>query len=545
MHFEIAISKDPSRSFHWLSFGRALLNLGRYSEAICVFRRLSELAPNLADGHFWLGNALKASGDLEGALKSYGTALDLKPDFAQAHFNLANVYLARSQLDEAASALRQAIGKRPQFSEAYNHLGNVLLCQGKVADAIAAYRQAVASNPKNASAHNNLGSALKGVGEVEAAIECFRGALQLRPQFAEAHNNVGAALYEKDSFSEAIAHYRQAIDINPQYADAYHNLGNALMRHSPSNVDFAIDAFKKAIELAPDHIESYDHLGLALCEGRRISEAFSWFTRAATLRYGRAGAPQKTVDHKATHDEEQLAYLAINNLPRLGQELYIAFGEALSGPAISPKRADTTECDWLRNEPKVVVVDNLLTEPALDQLRLFCLSSTIWREAFDEGYLGARPESGFACPLVAQIAEELPRVYPRIFRDYPVLYSWAFKYDSTLRGIKLHADFAAVNVNFWITPDEANLNPEGGGLVIWDVAAPLDWDFEVYNRDESRIRKFLAESSARPVKIPYRSNRAVIFDLDLFHETDRLNFRPGYLYRRVNITLLYGRRGQT
>jgi hypothetical protein len=27
-------------------------------------------------------------------------------------------------------------------------------------------------------------------------------------------------------------------------------------------------------------------------------------------------------------------------------------------------------------------------------------------------------------------------------------------------------------VNFWITPDEANLDPEGGGLVIWDRRTP-------------------------------------------------------------------------
>ena len=27
-----------------------------------------------------------------------------------------------------------------------------------------------------------------------------------------------------------------------------------------------------------------------------------------------------------------------------------------------------------------------------------------------------------------------------------------------MKGIKIHADFAAINVNFWIAPDKANLN---------------------------------------------------------------------------------------
>ena len=32
-------------------------------------------------------------------------------------------------------------------------------------------------------------------------------------------------------------------------------------------------------------------------------------------------------------------------------------------------------------------------------------------------------------------------------------------------GINAHADFAAINVNFWITPRSANLNKSSGGLV--------------------------------------------------------------------------------
>ena len=165
----------------------------------------------------------------------------------------------------------------------------------------------------------------------------------------------------------------------------------------------------------------------------------------------------------------------------------------------------------------------------------------MWRSVYD-GYLGAFPECGFACPLLAKIADELPRRYPIVFISHPLTQLWAFKYDSQLPGIGIHADFAAINVNFWITPDDANLDPKSGGLVIWDKAAPLDWDFAKYNRDITAAREYLVSAGARPVTVPYRSNRAVIFDSDLFHETDRIAFKEGYLNRRINITLLYGRR---
>ena len=93
-----------------------------------------------------------------------------------------------------------------------------------------------------------------------------------------------------------------------------------------------------------------------------------------------------------------------------------------------------------------------------------------------------------------------------------------------------------------ITPDDALEDPDAGGLVVWDKEAPLDWDFEKYNADEAAMRRFLEENDAKAVRIPYRQNRALVFNSDLFHETDRIAFRPGYENRRINITLLYGDR---
>jgi hypothetical protein len=190
----------------------------------------------------------------------------------------------------------------------------------------------------------------------------------------------------------------------------------------------------------------------------------------------------------------------------------------------------------------VVVIDNLLTDAALAALRRFCWGSAVWRGAYDAGYIGAFPENGFAVPLLAQIAEEFRAVFADICADHPLNYIWGFKYDSALDGIGIHADEAAVNINFWITPDEANLDPESGGLVVWNVAAPLDWDFAKFNKDETAIRDFLANSGATAITVPHRANRAVIFDSDLFHQTDVIRFREGYRNRRINITLLYGKR---
>ena len=118
----------------------------------------------------------------------------------------------------------------------------------------------------------------------------------------------------------------------------------------------------------------------------------------------------------------------------------------------------------------------------------------------------------------------------------------AYKYDSQLEGIKIHADFAAVNVNFWLTPDTANCDPASGGLRVYKVKAPNEWSFRKYNTDVEAMESFVSASGNEPLIVPYRQNRAVIFDSDLFHCTDNLDFKSGYENRRINVTMLFGDR---
>lgn len=58
------------------------------------------------------------------------------------------------------------------------------------------------------------------------------------------------------------------------------------------------------------------------------------------------------------------------------------------------------------------------------------------------------------------------------------------------------------------------------------------------------MAQFLAEAGGEAMIVPYRQNRVVIFDFDLFHRTDDLDFRLGYENRRINITMLFGERGE-
>ena len=227
---------------------------------------------------------------------------------------------------------------------------------------------------------------------------------------------------------------------------------------------------------------------------------------------------------------------------------HLAAPERQAAGALNPS-LDTRaiEADYFGRGPGISWIDDLLTPATLAALRAYCLESTFWFDFHHaNGYLGAFFEDGFGAPLLLQVAEELRTRFPRIFRDHRLTQLWAFKYDSTLDGIELHADIAAINLNFWITPDVSNLDPDSGGLVVWDKEAPPHWGFDEFNTStaagQQRIREFLRDSGAQAVRVPYRQNRAVLFNSDLFHRTDTIRFAEGYDNRRINVTMLFGAR---
>jgi hypothetical protein len=190
---------------------------------------------------------------------------------------------------------------------------------------------------------------------------------------------------------------------------------------------------------------------------------------------------------------------------------------------------------YLAADPNVMALDNLLTPEALQAVRRFCRESTIWNN-IKGGYLGAYFFDGFCSELLLRLAWELRRHLPRVIADHPLNMMWGYKCDCTLPGLAVHADAAAVNVNFWITEDEANLDPDGGGLRVYEHDAPGDWDFRAFNKEAGKIQDYLESIGSVPTRYPYRANRALIFDSDLFHATDAPRFREGYLNRRINIT---------
>ncbi len=423
------------------------------------------------------------------------------------------------------------------------------------------YRAILAEEPAHDEANHNLGMLLAQRGADVASVPYFQAALRSQPGVGQYWLSYAGALLATGHPREAqtvLTRGRQrgfggaAVDsllqqaqaaLIPSEADQRVEHGTELAMQGL--LGEAVASYRETIIREPNHAEAHFRLGSILSETGHIAEGFAHYMKRAAIVHG--GRPWRQDGqgpaHRGKHDREQDAYLA----ERLGSgalDFHLEDGARLSSPAVNPTNATPQLAQqWHDNRPPMVVIDNFLTPGALEKLRLYCAGSTIWRRNYDAGYIGATPEDGLACPLMAQIAEEIRTTFPQIIGMHDFRYLGAFKYDSELStGTNIHADNSAVNVNFYIAPDEANLDPESGGMDIWDISAPPGEGMRRYNGDEALARDFLKRSGARLTRVPHRANRAAIFRSDLFHKTSDCRFREGYLNKRINISLLFGHR---
>jgi tetratricopeptide (TPR) repeat protein len=166
------------------------------NQAIRFYTAALALRPNSSAVYNYLGVALRAAGDLEGAIACYKKALDLDPRRARAFTNLGIALHEKRELDAAIASFHKALELDPKDAMAHYHLGTALQTQGKLAEALACYRKALDLDPNLVAAHYHFGNALAEQKDLAGAIACYHKALALDPKNAEAQGALGRVLFQ-------------------------------------------------------------------------------------------------------------------------------------------------------------------------------------------------------------------------------------------------------------------------------------------------------------------------------------------------------------
>ena len=169
----------PGQIMGWVALSKALLKLGKWTQAVAALSQVIKLSTNDADAHNDLGYVFANLGREEEAEASYRRALQCNSKLAKAHNNLGALLVDQGRLAEAAVNLRQSLEINPKSDYALHCLGSLLdRVGGNDGEAVSCLERSLALNPDNATACNTLGNILIRTGQKAKSIDMFRSVLQ-------------------------------------------------------------------------------------------------------------------------------------------------------------------------------------------------------------------------------------------------------------------------------------------------------------------------------------------------------------------------------
>ncbi|MDE0635730.1 MAG: tetratricopeptide repeat protein [Candidatus Poribacteria bacterium] len=214
-----------------------------------------------AETYFRWGNAKYKTGDYEGAISDYTTAIRLKSDYIVAYNNRGMAKGLLKRYSDAIEDFDTVIGLQPDYAEAYVARGLMKDQSGQHFAAITDYDTAIRLQPNLAAAYHARGNVKSKLKQYSAAIADYDIAIKLKPSDADTYLRRGIAKHQLEQYSAAITDYDTAIRLQPNLAAAYHARGN--VKSKLKQYSAAITDYDTAIRLQPNLAEVYYNRGVS------------------------------------------------------------------------------------------------------------------------------------------------------------------------------------------------------------------------------------------------------------------------------------------
>lgn len=258
--------------------------LGRFSEAMAVYRRLLVMQPGMPDALHFLGLALHQSGQSAEGIKLMRQSIMSSPANAIFHNNFGFVLKAAGRLLESEAEHREAVRLQPGFVEAWYNLGVALQDQGKLEEAAEAYQRAIALRARLPKALTNLGGVLKDLGRLSESMEACRAALAIKPDLVEAAAILVATLLELERHDEAERQLDASLALAP--ADPRLLCLKAGILTDLSRLDEATATYDLVLERDRGQAAAYTGLATIAQNVGDQSRASEYFQQALAARPG-------------------------------------------------------------------------------------------------------------------------------------------------------------------------------------------------------------------------------------------------------------------
>ncbi len=217
-----------------------------WGEVAKVAKQMQAKHPDKAQGYYYEGLALQASGKLEESKDLLERSLAISPNAVEPLIAVAKGWMALQQPDKALERIDQAIAHNGENFLAYNLRGEILIIQKRMDEAESAFKKASEINPKWPVPYRNLANIRmmdkkisEAIGMLELGVENTKD-LSLAIELASVYDG-------NNHEAKARKLYEKLLTDRPNVEVVKNNLAMMLVRGEPNKTDL-----DKALELTKD-----------------------------------------------------------------------------------------------------------------------------------------------------------------------------------------------------------------------------------------------------------------------------------------------------
>ncbi|XP_030368871.1 Bardet-Biedl syndrome 4 protein homolog [Scaptodrosophila lebanonensis] len=276
--------------------GRTLYNMGRFTQALGVFREAEQLTPRKDhEIYHYLGELLYRAATAQNQLElarqqqieatSYFELAVQTGRKQESFIRLAELYRKEKEYQKAIDVLENCLQLTPENVHVLAEIGVLYLKINETQKALDRLSEVVnieRSSPKVSLA---FGAILQSRNDVDGALskysEIADADTNASPEIAELWNNIGLCFFKKQKFIVAVSSLRKSVWLSPLNYNALYNL--SLIYITSEQYASAFHTLAAAINLRKDNAECYMLLGLCLRKLEDVDNAFVALERACNI----------------------------------------------------------------------------------------------------------------------------------------------------------------------------------------------------------------------------------------------------------------------
>ncbi|XP_068147856.1 Bardet-Biedl syndrome 4 protein homolog [Drosophila tropicalis] len=273
--------------------GRTLYLMGRFAQALNVFREAEELSPRQDhEIYHYLGELLYRAAATQtkrevarqqlAESRSYFEMSIQSGKKLESFMRLAELYRKEKEYQMAIDVLETCLHLTPENAEVLTEISVLYLKINETQKAYDRLQEVVnierKCQPKGLLA---FGAIVQSRNDIDGALSKYSQIANAEPEIAELWNNIGLCFFKKQKFIVAISSLRKSVWLSPLNYNALYNL--SLIYIASEQYASAFHTLAAAINLRKDNAECYMLLGLCLRKLDDMENAFNAFERAGNV----------------------------------------------------------------------------------------------------------------------------------------------------------------------------------------------------------------------------------------------------------------------